>query len=172
VGLFDPQFVYGYDNDMSYRLGKAGYRLVFRRDAVCDHYWKADLVTYIRQQYRSAFGRMQLVRKHPERMAGDSVSGLRMILQVPLTLLMVLCLAAGVLSAAAFGRSELLVAGLLCLGLILIDRVLFAWGVLRKQKDPAALLMPLVHLLRNVVWGFALVRWGIGRLMPGKKAAG
>lgn len=171
VGLFDPQFVYGYDNDMSYRLGKAGYRLVFRRDAVCDHYWKADLTTYIRQQYRSAYGRMQLVRKHPERMAGDSVSGLRMILQVPFTLLAVLCLIAGALFLAAWGRTELLVAGLICAGLLLIDRLIFSWGVLRKQKDPAVLLMPVVHLLRNAVWGYALVRWSFERMLPGQRAA-
>jgi cellulose synthase/poly-beta-1,6-N-acetylglucosamine synthase-like glycosyltransferase len=159
VGLFDPQFVYGYDNDMSYRLVKAGCKLVFRKDAVCDHYWKADLLTYIRQQYRSAYGRMQLVRKHPERMAGDSVSGLRMILQVPFTLLAVLCLVVGALSAAIIGRSEFLVAGLICLGLMLIDRLVFSWRVLLKQKDAAVLLMPFVHLLRNAVWGWALVRW-------------
>ncbi len=172
VGLFDPQFVYGYDNDMSYRLGKAGHRLVFRKDAVCDHYWKADLATYVRQQYRSAYGRMQLVRKHPERMAGDSVSGLRMILQVPFTLLTVLCLFAGVVASAVFGGLEILIVGLICLGLMLIERAFFAWGVLRKQKDAAALLMPFVHLLRNAVWGYALVRWGIGRLAPAGGATG
>ena len=168
AGLFDPRFVYGYDNDMSYRLVKAGHRLVFRRDAFCDHYWKADLATYVKQQYRSAYGRMQLVSKHPERMAGDSVSGLRMILQVPLTLLAAACLLAGGVLAAAAGRWEILIAGLLCLGVMLADRVGFAWGVLRKQKDPAVLLMPFVHLLRNAVWGYALVRWAVSRLHPGR----
>ncbi len=172
VGLFDPQFVYGYDNDMSYRLGKAGYRLVFRKDAVCDHYWKADVTTYIKQQYRSAYGRMQLVRKHPERMAGDSVSGLRMILQVPFTLLAVLCLIIGAFSVILFGRPELLIAGLICVALILVDRLTFSWGILLKQRDPAVLLMPFVHLLRNAVWGFALVRWALGRMLAGTAGRG
>ena len=43
VGFFDTQFKYGYDNDMSYRLKKAGYKLILRKDAICYHYWKPTL---------------------------------------------------------------------------------------------------------------------------------
>ena len=32
VGLFDETLGYGYDNDMSYRLARVGYRLAFRAD--------------------------------------------------------------------------------------------------------------------------------------------
>lgn len=159
VGLFDPQFVYGYDNDMSYRLIKAGYRLIFRKDAKCDHYWKADLASYVRQQYRSAVGRLQLIRKHRERIAGDSVSGLRMILQVPATLATMVCLGAGALLPASSATAPLLAAGLAGLTCLLFDRLLFALSVVRKQGDPTALLLPAVHLLRNVVWTIALLRW-------------
>jgi GT2 family glycosyltransferase len=115
VGLFDPTFKYGYDNDMSYRLQEAGYKLVFRKDALCDHYWREDLKGYLRQQYNSAYGRMQLVRKHTERITGDSVSGLRMILQVPMTLLFLLFLVSGAgltLSFAPYGGKYLLSTGL------------------------------------------------------------
>ena len=166
VGLFDPQFEYGYDNDMSYRLLKAGYRLVFRRDAVCDHYWKADLAGYIKQQYRSAYGRMQLVRKHSERITGDSFSGLRMIMQVPLTLLFFALLVLSTGSAVFFTPRSgwyLLVAALFVLGVVLADRFAFAAGVYRKQKDPGVLLMPFVHLLRNAVWCAAFLGWIDGR---------
>jgi cellulose synthase/poly-beta-1,6-N-acetylglucosamine synthase-like glycosyltransferase len=165
VGLFDPAFTYGYDNDMSYRLQRGGYKLVFRKDALCDHFWKADLVSYLKQQYRSAYGRMQLVRKHTDRVTGDSVSGLRMILQAPLTLLSFL-LAAAALAAAIFSTQRaacyLLLAAVVVFGSIVIDRVFFALGVYRKQKDPAALLLPFVHLLRNAAWVWASLRWGLG----------
>ncbi|MHB8923452.1 MAG: glycosyltransferase family 2 protein, partial [Thermoleophilia bacterium] len=126
VGLFDPDFKYGYDNDMSYRLQGAGYRLVFRRDAVCDHYWKADLASYIRQQYRSGYGRLQLVKKHRGRFTGDSVSGLRMVAQVPLTLLFMLSGAAGaaLVAFSAAGWYLLLLSGV-SLAAVLADRLVF-----------------------------------------------
>ena len=38
VGLFEPGFTYGYDNDMSYRLQAGGYRLVMCQAASCEHY--------------------------------------------------------------------------------------------------------------------------------------
>ena len=158
TGFFDSAFKYGYDNDMSYRLQKAGYKLVFRKDALCDHYWKADLKDYIKQQYRSAYGRMQLIQKHKERVAGDSVSGLRMILQVPLTLLFFLSLFAGV-TALFLDESRYLFLPFVILTLIFIERFTFSIGVFKKQKDVVAFFMPFVHLLRNVVWTWAFLMW-------------
>ncbi|MBI5049156.1 MAG: glycosyltransferase [Deltaproteobacteria bacterium] len=164
TGLFDPAFKYGYDNDMSYRLQKAGYKLVFRKDALCDHYWKADFKGYIKQQYHSAYGRMQLIQKHRERIAGDSVSGIRMIMQAPLTLLcFILFVATACLpfTAYAYIGGYFLFGAFGILGLILTDRFVFAVGVFRKQKDPTSLFLPLVHLLRNVVWCWAMLKWSL-----------
>jgi cellulose synthase/poly-beta-1,6-N-acetylglucosamine synthase-like glycosyltransferase len=165
IGLFDPAFVYGYDNDMSYRLQKAGYKLIFRRDALCDHYWKGDLTSYIKQQYWSAYGRMQLINKHKDKLTGDSVSGLRMILQVPLLLLVIGLAGTGAL-LSIFGTSGKLpfISAAAVLALLVIDRVSFAISIMRKQRDPSALLLPFVHLLRNGVWCFAMARW-IGRAL-------
>ncbi len=160
VGLFDPAFQYGYDNDMSYRLVDAGYKLVFRRDALCDHYWKADFAGYVRQQYRSAYGRMQLISKHTGKIAGDSVSGLRMILQVPLTMLFFALLVASLAAAALTDLGSLVLsAGFLVLVVLFLDRFLFAVAIVKKQKDATAFLLPFLHLVRNSVWCWALVRW-------------
>ncbi len=163
TGLFDTSFKYGYDNNMSYRLLAAGYRLVFRKDAVCDHYWKADLMSYIRQQYRSGIGRLQLVVRHSEHVTGDSVSGMRMMMQVPLTSLFFISL---FFSFVIYGFNPqglyLLLVSAVSLGALLLDRTAFAVGVYRKQRDPSVALMPLVHLLRNVVWCWALLRWALG----------
>lgn len=164
VGLFDTAFTYGYDNDMSYRLQNAGYKLVFRKDALCDHFWKADFKGYVKQQFNSAFGRLQLIRKHPARAAGDSVSGLRMILQVPLTVLFFLLAACAViiffLSSGGFFYP--LSAAFFVLGIILIDRLAFAAGIFKKQKDPSCFLLPFVHIIRNIVWCWAVLSWKAG----------
>ncbi|OGW35300.1 MAG: hypothetical protein A2010_12415 [Nitrospirae bacterium GWD2_57_9] len=163
VGLFDTAFRYGYDNDMSYRLLQAGYRLVFRKDAQCDHYWKADIKSYIRQQYRSAYGRMQLVSKHQDKITGDSVSGLRMILQVPITLVAMLLLAAAAFSSLFPGHSTMVIAmlgtALVLLAVLLADRTAFTIPIIRKHKDATAVFLPFVHLLRNAVWTWALLGW-------------
>lgn len=161
TGFFDPVFVYGYDNDMSYRLQKAGYKLVFRRDALCDHYWKADIAGYMKQQYRSAYGRMQLIQKHKDKISGDSVSGLRMIMQVPLVLLCGLFFLGGMVALFFGVHAPFFQAGFVCLGIMLADRMVFSASVIRKQKDLSALLLPIVHVLRNIVWGWALIRWGL-----------
>lgn len=163
TGFFDPRFAYGYDNDMSYRLQKAGLSLVFQKEALCEHYWKATLKGYVLQQYRSAYGRMQLIRKHTDRISGDSVSGLRMIGQVPLTLLTLLLLLFGGGIALAGGPSAVLWGGCMLLAVMLADRSLYAIAVAKKQKDYTALAMPAVHLLRNLVWVAALIVWTIKR---------
>ena len=164
VGHFDPAFVYGYDNDMSYRLQKAGYKLVIRKDALCDHYWKADLKSYINQQYRSAYGRIQLIQRHKDKITGDSVSGPRMILQVPMTLLLAFLLLAGTVTYFTGLTSLLLWGGLALLCILLADRVAFTLSVLKKQKDLWAAFLPFVHLLRNLVWSWAFLIWAARQL--------
>jgi cellulose synthase/poly-beta-1,6-N-acetylglucosamine synthase-like glycosyltransferase len=165
VGLFDPAFVYGYDNDMSYRLVGAGYKLVFRKDALCDHYWKTDAKSYISQQYRSAYGRLQLISKHRDKISGDSVSGLRMILQVPLTMLFyVLLVLSVIVPLFTISGIYILTAALVVIAIILIDRFLFAAGILKKQKDMSVLFLPFLHIVRNSVWCWASVRWVTARI--------
>jgi cellulose synthase/poly-beta-1,6-N-acetylglucosamine synthase-like glycosyltransferase len=164
AGHFDPAFVYGYDNDMSYRLQKAGYKLVIRKDALCDHYWKADLKSYINQQYRSAYGRIQLIQRHKDKITGDSVSGPRMILQVPMTLLLAFLLLAGTVTYFTGLTSLLLWGGLALLCILLADRVAFTLSVLKKQKDLWAAFLPFVHLLRNLVWSWAFLIWAARQL--------
>ncbi|RMG04627.1 MAG: glycosyltransferase [Nitrospirae bacterium] len=160
VGLFDSSFVYGYDNDMSYRLQKAGYKLVFLKDAQCDHYWKSTLYGYLKQQFRAGYGRLKLIKKHPDRKTGDSVSNIRMILQVPLMFLILVLLLVTIpfyfldyINGTVFLFPAFFLAFLLC------ERFHFAVGAVKKHNDLSALAMPFVHLLRNLVWCFATVSW-------------
>ena len=65
VGLLDETFGYGYDNDLSYRLRAAGYRLIFCREARSVHRWREGLIGYLGQQYGFGYGRIDLVARHP-----------------------------------------------------------------------------------------------------------
>ena len=74
VGLLDDSLGYGYDNDLSYRLQAAGYRLAFCRDARSRHRWRDGLAGYLAQQYGFGYGRLDVVARHPARYTGDAVS--------------------------------------------------------------------------------------------------
>ena len=65
VGGLDESLGYGYDNDISYRLRDAGYRLVLCRAAKSVHGWREGLVGYCAQQYGFGYGRIDVVAKRP-----------------------------------------------------------------------------------------------------------
>ena len=153
VGLLNEELKAGYDVDLSRRLKAAGYRLLLRKDATCRHYWRDNLKDYLWQQYNYAYYRMELARRF--RKPHDRVTGLGMILQVPLTL--ALLFASG-LGSLASPLAPLL---LLLLPLIHLPRTL---SLLRKRKDSCILMLPLLFTIRNLCWVGAALSWGISRV--------
>ncbi len=157
VGPFDETMGYGYDNDMSYRLGAAGYRLAFCKEARSTHRWRDGLWAYLKQQYGVGYGRLDLVDKHRgRRVTGDDVSGLRMILHVPLTLL-------------ALGALALPPAGPLISGGVLVtlaaDRAVAGVQAFARFGDPACMMFMPAHLARDLAWAWATVVWAGRRLL-------
>jgi Glycosyl transferase family 2 len=167
VGPLDESLGYGYDNDLSYRLGKAGYRLVFCREARSVHHWRDGLVPYLRQQYGVGYGRLDLVVKHPERAGRDDVSGWRMILHVPGTLAALAAGAAGALAALAgtAWKPWTLLAAAIAAALAL-DRFVAGLEAALRFRDRAGLAFAPVHLLRDLAWTAALLVWA-GRRLAG-----
>ncbi len=121
VGLLNEDLGYGYDNDLSYRLGAAGYRLIFRRDARSRHSWRDGVVGYLTQQYGFGYGRLDVVAAHPTRIAGDAVSPAWMMAQPVITAAALICFVAA-LSAPDL-RRPLLVAGLVLAGAMAVERL-------------------------------------------------
>ena len=104
VGLLDESLGYGYDNDLSYRLQAAGYRLRFCPDARSTHRWREGVAGYLTQQYGFGYGRLGLVARWPNRCTGDSVSPPAMMAH-PIVMAAALCLLlAGALMQAMAGR--------------------------------------------------------------------
>ena len=74
IGGFDPAFprAVSEDAELSYRLSRAGYRLVFNRSAVVYHRhpytWKA----YVRRKIKFSYWRMMAYRLHPTKFLRDS----------------------------------------------------------------------------------------------------
>ena len=173
VGLLDESLGYGSDNDLSYRLAGAGYRLVFCAAATSTHRWRDDLIGYLRQQYGVGYGRLELLGRHPRRFAGDDVSGALMMAHGPLMLLAI-ALAFPAATAAATGVTGEWLAALpasiiLTLFLERSGAGLAAW---RHSGDRAALGFGIAHLLRDVMWAAAIVMWLARRLTRTGSAPG
>lgn len=163
VGLFDESLGYGYDNDMSYRLSAAGYRLAHCPAALATHRRKPGLWAYLQVQYGVGYGRLDLVGKHLARARGDQVSPVGMILHAA-GMLTALCLALFAAALAAHGTSWKICAGgaAALLGLMALDRLIAG---LRATATHAwiGLLLPPAHLLRDLAWSLAIVWWSIRR---------
>jgi succinoglycan biosynthesis protein ExoA len=160
VGLFDEAMGYGYDNDMSYRLRAAGFRLRLCRGARALHGWRDGLAGYVVQQYGLGYGRVDVVAKHKRRVTGDRVSPLPMMLHPVVTLLAVATLGACRVAAASglpVGWPIAIAAALL--GALALERLTAGGRAARRFGDRAAWLFPLLHLVRDLAWVAAIVVW-------------
>ncbi len=94
VGGFEDSYrnASGEDNDFSYRIRRAGYRLLFDEKSRVDHVHPENPVRYLREQARHGYWRMKLYREHPERMRGDDYSGVTDFLEPPLAVFVLLLL--------------------------------------------------------------------------------
>jgi glycosyltransferase involved in cell wall biosynthesis len=166
VGGFDENLGYGYDNDLSYRLSEAGHRLAFATAAESEHRWRESLWAYLRQQYGVGYGRLDLMAKHPKSVGGDEVSGLRMIIHVPGTLLALLAgaTAAGVGAVGGNPTPWALVAGG-AVAVLALDRAIAGIEAAFRFRSPlTGVAFPFVHALRDLTWVAALGVWGARRL--------
>ena len=165
VGGFDETFGYGYDNDMSYRLKAAGFRLVFCREAKSRHHWREGARGYLKQMYGQGYGRIDLVAKHEGRYRGDDVSRWAMMLHAPLMGLALALFAASALLAALglSWRPEAIGASALVM-LLAGERLVAGIRAALRFRDAGALIFVPAHLLRDLAWVAAVVVWTARRL--------
>lgn len=86
-GGFDEDFkkASGEDPELSYRLDKEGYKMVFNPDAVVKHEHPDSIKDYLKMKFgRGYWGRL-LYKKHPEKKSGQSYNSLFYFLRIPLT---------------------------------------------------------------------------------------
>jgi hypothetical protein len=170
VGLFDETLGYGYDNDISYRLRNAGYRLTLCRDARSVHRWRDGIAGYLVQQYGFGYGRIDLVAKHPRRVGGDTVSPAAMmshpvVMAVALTTFAIAALAAvvdGPWRSIAIGAASLV-------GGLALERLVAGVSAAWRFRTLTPLIFPALHLARDLAWVAAIVMWTVRR-MSGRRS--
>lgn len=86
LGGFDPSFrmASGEDNDLSYRLLKAGFTIRFAKEARVQHLHPQSLIAYLRQQYLHGQWRARLYAIHPQMVTGDDYTNLKDLIEIAL----------------------------------------------------------------------------------------
>jgi GT2 family glycosyltransferase len=165
VGGFDEAMGYGYDNDMSYRLSAAGFRLVMCPEATSVHRWRTSWRGYLAQQYGVGYGRLDVVARHRHRFAGDAVSPAPMMAH-PALMLVAVALSLLALLASLLGRNGAVpaLAATAVVAALAVERAVVGVGTFRRFGDAAALWFPVVHLARDLAWTAAIAVWCARRL--------
>jgi glycosyltransferase involved in cell wall biosynthesis len=65
VGTFDPALAYGEDEELNYRLGQAGWKVILQPAMVFSYRVRPSLGALFRQYFRYGRARVAVVRKHP-----------------------------------------------------------------------------------------------------------
>ncbi len=153
VGFFDPEFRYGQDNEMSYRILMAGYKLILSKKAFCLHFWPESFMGFIKQRMHGALARVMLIKKYPKRLTGDKVSSLRYFLELPLGLAFLLSLI-----ALLFYPGFLIVAGFFVI-LIYIFQLNEIHFFIKSKKVFIGIFMPLFVALRTMGWLIGIIKF-------------
>jgi len=155
VGMIDEKMNIGYDHDIAQRLYAAGYLLILNKEAKCYHYWREDLKGYIKQQYGYAYSHLILAGKSGQMY--NRVSTLGMVLQVPITLVIIL----GAILGGVLGTPLALLALLLLPAIHLPDTL----AVLFQKRDWRILALPGLFTLRNLTWISAAFIWVLNQIV-------
>ena len=160
VGGFDEAYPApsGEDNDLSYRLRDAGFRIRFAPDAIVDHVHPTSLGRYLREQARHGEWRVALYRRHPRRLRGDGYAGPEELAAPPLAMSTFAMLLIAPFRPAALGAAALAASLVLALHGVLAVRV----AAHARSSTPLALAP--VGSLRAWARGLGLIR-GVLRLL-------
>ena len=148
AGGFDTRFPTASveDQELSFRLAKAGHRLVFQPEAVVYHQHPPNLWAYARRKFRIGYWKVLVHRRHPDKLVQDSHTPQVLKLQM---LLMALLLPAIVVGLIQPGLWWVPAAVALLLGASMVP---FCWRV--WQSDRAVVLVaPLLLTVRALALG-------------------
>ncbi len=92
LGGFNTDYRYasGEDNDLSYKVLEAGYKILFIQDVVVSHYFPTSVRKYLKEQFRHGFWRVKMYMDHPHMMKGDDYTFWKDIIEPPAVLFFLL----------------------------------------------------------------------------------
>jgi glycosyltransferase involved in cell wall biosynthesis len=149
---FDETFpiASGEDPELSYRLKKSGYNIVFNPNAIVYHTHPDDLLKYLKTKFFRAYYRPKMYSKHKEKIVKDSYTPQSLKLQIIIIYALVPCL----IGSIFINWILLIVAGLILLHASFGAKLfIFAF-----KKNPIIALASIpILLLRNAFFAAGLI---------------
>ncbi len=142
VGGFDQSFpkADNEDVDLSYKLARAGFKMVFQPRAVVEHIHPDRLVKYLKVKFNRGFWRTAVYKRHPGKAVKDSYT--------PQTLKLQILSAAGVWGGLILGiAAGIWLPALLFAAAMLLLALIFMFKVFRIDPG-AAVFAPIMLFLR------------------------
>jgi uncharacterized protein (TIRG00374 family) len=155
VGGFDESFRIDEDQELSFRLAKAGHRLVFVPDAQVSHVHVGTLRKYADRKFRIGYWKVRVVHAHPEKLIRDSHTPQVLKLQIGLAAVGAVLILGGVFVKGLW------LAGLVAWAVFLASGLPFTIKVLRRDP-PVVLVTPLMLFVRAWALGLGFL-WGLVR---------
>jgi cellulose synthase/poly-beta-1,6-N-acetylglucosamine synthase-like glycosyltransferase len=156
-GGFDESFpeASGEDPELSFRISKAGYKMVFQPKAFVFHRHPDTLFKFLRQKFSHAYWRVYLYKKHYEKFLKHAYTPKSVYLQIGLLGL------ACVFLLLSIWRIALLIFGIFLLGISFLLTLPLSIRILKRDK-PVGILSPFIIILRDFSSGLGIIFGLIG----------
>jgi cellulose synthase/poly-beta-1,6-N-acetylglucosamine synthase-like glycosyltransferase len=166
LGGFDPSFpvANNEDTELSYKMSRAGHRMVFEPNAIVYHSGHPDSIRkYAKLKFWRGYWRIVVYKRYPDKALKDSYTPQTLKLQILFLFIFLICLL-----FSWFMPNLLLYPAILCLILFILST--FPFIRLAFTKDlPVALLSPFFLSVRAVSLGLGII-WGIASQKKVKSA--
>lgn len=160
VGGFNTSYrnASGEDNDLSYKIINAGFKIFFSRHALVRHFFPTFILKYLKEQFSHGFWRVLMYRDHPHMALGDDYTFWKDIVEPPLVLLFAFALVIGVwvppFNTLAFGI------------LVVLSLTEFVFSFRMIKAPGHAIFYAFVMLLRAVARTIGFVTGSIAFFLP------
>jgi lipopolysaccharide/colanic/teichoic acid biosynthesis glycosyltransferase/GT2 family glycosyltransferase len=149
---FNESFRILEDQELSSRLARKGYLLVFQPTAVVNHYHNRTFSEYLHKKFRIGYWKAFTLRSIPEKAFTDSHTAPTQRLEIVLFALLL-----GTIPWMAFWPREALIVFLLTLGIFVLTISPF-WAFILKRDRPIGVIAPVMLLARAGALGFGLLK--------------
>jgi len=152
MGGFDPNFPVANNEDveLSYKIARAGHKMVFAPNAIVYHTHPDTLSRYLYIKLLRGYWRIMVYRKFPEKMISDSYTPQSLKFEIILACLTLLGALLGIVTPGGFALAALAACLFLACSLPFVT---FAW----RRDRAVALASPALLFLRSTVFALGVV---------------